>query len=89
MSSDLYRWVGSSTFPRKSGEGSWYIIYLDEKQPNGQYRPMMNYSGGRQMAGVFVDEVVYHAAQAAGFEYGECVLPTFGPNSRILAIQKV
>lgn len=88
MSSDLYRFVGTSTFPRKDGNGAWYILFLDEKQPDGQYRPMMTYSRGNRTAGVFIDLEVYNAVTAAGFKYGEPVLPMFGPNNRILAVTK-
>lgn len=86
MAKDLYKWIGSSTWPRKDGNGAWYVLYLAEKQPDGSYRPMTTFSQRGQSVGSFVDVEVWNAANGLGFAIGDNVLPTFGPRGQIMAV---
>lgn len=82
----MYKWIGSSTFPRKDGKGMNYVIYLAEKQPNGEYRPMANFSNGRTFLGSYVPVEVYNEAHKIGVEYGDDVAPSWGPRGQIEGI---
>lgn len=84
----MYKWIGSSTYPRRDGSGSVYVIFLAEQQPDGQFRPFSTYSGGRTAVGSFVPVEVYNAAMALKLKLGDDCKPTWGPRGQIESLEK-
>lgn len=84
----MYKYIGTSTYPRRDGNGQLYIIFLAESQPDGQFRPMSYFSNGRSTVGSFVSVEVYNAVMAKNFKFGDTVNPTWGPRDRIEGLDK-
>lgn len=84
----MYKFIGSSTYPRRDGNGQIYIIFLAESQPDGQYRPMSYFANGRSTVGSFVPVEVYNAVMSKGFKFGDTVKPTWGPRGQVESLDK-
>lgn len=84
----MYKYIGTSSFPRRDGSGNLYVVFLAEQQPDGNYRPMTYYSNGRTSVGSFVPVEVYNAVMALKLKIGDDVRPSWGPRGQVEKIEK-